>query len=190
MLEVPSNILIRRVRPSWYLASMMFCWGIINMCMGFVHSYGALVALRFLLGVFEAGVLPGMIYVTSMYYKRHEYQKRISTLFSSTLIGGAFGGLLAYGIANLGGQDGFAAWRWIFIIEGAITAVIALISTFLIVDWPEQCRYLNDAEKELLKRRLAADGGDRCRMDTLNNFSLKLIFSDYKIWLGYVFRSL
>ncbi len=164
----------------------MFCWGIINMAMGFVHSYEALVGLRFLLGVFEAGVLPGMIYVTSMYYKRHEYQKRISTLFSSTLVGGAFGGLLAYAIANLGGHNGYAAWRWIFIIEGAITAFIAIISAFLIVDWPEQCRYLNEEEKALLRRRLAADGGDQCRMDTLNKFSLKLIFSDYKIWLGYV----
>jgi MFS family permease len=80
----------------------MFVWGIINMCMGFVHSYGALVALRFLLGAFEAGVLPGIIYVTAMYYKRHEYQKRMSFLFCSTLVGGAFGGLLAFAIAKLG----------------------------------------------------------------------------------------
>ena len=71
----------------------MFCWGIVNMCMGFIHSYSALVALRFLLGVFEAGVIPGIIYLTSMYYKRHEFQKRMSAFFCSTLVGGAFGGV-------------------------------------------------------------------------------------------------
>ncbi|KAK3940242.1 major facilitator superfamily domain-containing protein [Diplogelasinospora grovesii] len=184
LLEVPSNMLIRRVRPSWYLGGLMFCWGIINMCMGFIKTYEALVVLRFFLGVFEAGVLPGIIYLTSMYYKRHEYQTRMSFLFSSTLVGGAFGGLLAYGIAHLDGQKGYAAWRWIFIIEGAITAVIALVSIFLIVDWPEQCQFLSTSEKDLLKRRLAADGNETCRMDNLNGFAYKLIFSDYKIWLG------
>lgn len=71
----------------------MFCWGIVNMCMGFVNSYAALVALRFLLGTFEAGVMPGIIYLTSMYYKRHEFQKRMSFFFCSTLVGGAFGGV-------------------------------------------------------------------------------------------------
>lgn len=181
---MPSNVIIRKVRPSWYLGGLMFAWGIVNMCMGFVNSYAALVVLRVLLGACEAGVLPGIIFLTSMYYKRHEYQKRLSVLFSSTLVGGAFGGLLAYGIANLGGDNHWLAWRWIFIIEGAITAFLALIAIFVIVDWPEQCRYLSPAEKDLLKRRIAADGGDSCRMDTLNSFSYKLIFTDYKIFLG------
>lgn len=177
-------MIIRKVRPSYYLGGLMFCWGIINMAMGFVHSYEALVALRFFLGVFEAGVLPGIIYLTSMYYKRHEFQKRISVLFSSTLVGGAFGGLLAYAIANLGGHKGYAAWRWIFIIEGAITAVLALISAFLIVDWPEQCKYLTAEEKDLVKRRMDADGAELAKMDTLNSYAYKRIFSDYKIWIG------
>lgn len=86
-------MIIRKVKPSWYLASLMFFWGIINMCMGFVQTYQALVVLRFLLGACEAGVLPGIIYLTSMYYKRHEFQIRMSFLFCSTLIGGAFGGV-------------------------------------------------------------------------------------------------
>ncbi|KAL7893514.1 major facilitator superfamily domain-containing protein [Trichoderma sp. SZMC 28014] len=184
LLEVPSNMLIKRFRPSLYLSSLMFCWGIINMCMGFVHSYGALLGLRFLLGIFEAGLLPGIIYVTSQYYKRHEYQKRMSFFFCSTVVAGAFGGLLAYAIAHLGGKHGFAAWRWIFIIEGAITSTIAIISAFLIIDWPEQTKYLNAEEKDLLRRRLAADVDDSCRMDVLNKASLKLILKDYKIWLG------
>ncbi|KAL6817608.1 MFS general substrate transporter [Trichoderma camerunense] len=184
LLEVPSNMVIKRFRPSLYLSTLMFCWGIINMCMGFVHSYSALIGLRFLLGIFEAGVLPGIIYVTSMYYKRHEYQKRMSFFFCSTVVAGAFGGLLAYAIAKLGGHHGFAAWRWIFIIEGAITSTLAIIAAFLIIDWPEQTNYLNAEEKELLRRRLAADVDDSCRMDVLNKTSFKMIMSDYKIWLG------
>lgn len=156
------------------------------MCMGFVTSFQALVGLRFLLGIFEAGVLPGIIYLTSMYYKRHEFQKRMSFFFSSTLLSGAVGGLLAYAIVHIGSQQGRDAWRWIFIIEGAVTAFISILACFLIVDWPDRNRYLTADEKELLERRLAADGGDICRMDRLDSYALKLIWTDYKIWLGYV----
>ncbi|KAL2201211.1 major facilitator superfamily domain-containing protein [Corynascus similis CBS 632.67] len=183
LFEVPSNMVIKRVRPSLYLSSLMFCWGIINMCMGFVHSYAALVALRVLLGIFEAGVLPGIVYVTSMYYKRHEYQKRMSFFFCSTVVAGAFGGLLAYAIANLSTPT-MGPWRWIFIIEGAITSFLAIIASFVIIDWPEQTRYLNAEEKELLRRRMVADVGDLCRMDTLNKFAMTRILRDYKIWLA------
>lgn len=68
--------------------------------MGFVHTYEALVTLRFFLGVFEAGVLPGIVYLTSMYYKRHEFQTRMSFFFCSTLVGGAFGGVGALSVAH------------------------------------------------------------------------------------------
>lgn len=183
LLEVPSNMILKKVRPSLYISSLMFVWGIVNMCMGFVHSYAALVVLRVLLGVFEAGVLPGIVYVTSMYYKRHEYQKRMSFFFCSTVVAGAFGGLLAYAIADLG-TPGMAAWRWIFIIEGAITSFLAIGASFVIVDWPDQTRYLSADEKELLRRRMAADVGDVCRMDTLNSFAVRRILRDYKIWLA------
>jgi sugar phosphate permease len=184
LLEVPSNMIINKVRPSIYISTLMFLWGIANMCMGFVHTYEALVGLRFLLGVFEAGVLPGIIYVTSMYYKRHEYQKRMSFFFCSTVVAGAFGGLLAFAIARMGGTHGLAAWRWIFIIEGALTSGLAIVAAFLIIDWPEQTRYLNAAEKDLLRRRMNADVGDKCRMDDLNKKSFKIIMADYKIWLS------
>ena len=176
-------MMIRKVRPSLYISTLMFLWGIVNMCMGFVHSYAALVALRVLLGAFEAGVLPGIVYITSLYYKRHEYQKRMSFFFCSTVVAGAFGGLLAYAIANLG-TPSMAAWRWIFIIEGAITSFLSIVVSFLIADYPEQTRYLNAEEKDLLRRRMAADVGDLCRMDTLNKFALTRIVRDYKIWLA------
>lgn len=183
LLEVPSNMVMKKVRPSRYISTLMFVWGIINMCMGFVRSWVTLVVLRVLLGAFEAGVLPGIVYITSMYYKRHELQKRMSLFFCSTVVAGAFGGLLAYAIAKLGTAD-VAAWRWIFIVEGAITSGLAVVASFVVIDWPEQTRYLCAAEKELLRRRLAADGGDACRMDRLNRFAFGLIVRDYKIWLA------
>ncbi|GAW26553.1 putative major facilitator superfamily general substrate [Rosellinia necatrix] len=93
LFEVPSNMIIKRMRPSWYISSLMFGWGIVNMSMGFVKTYAQLVILRVLLSILEAGVLPGIIYVTSLYYKRHELQLRLSSFFCSTIIASALGGV-------------------------------------------------------------------------------------------------
>lgn len=183
-MEVPSNMIIKKVRPSLYISALMFIWGIVNLCMGFAQNYATLVALRFLLGMFEAGVLPGIIFVTSSYYKRHEYQKRMSFFFTSTVVAGAFGGLIAYAIARLARIHHFSAWRWIFIIEGAITSAIAVIAAFIIIDWPENTKWLNAKEKEILRLRLVQDVGDSCHMDTLNRKAFRRIMHDPKIWLG------
>ncbi|KAJ8120511.1 hypothetical protein ONZ43_g2797 [Nemania bipapillata] len=184
LLEIPSNMIIRRVRPSLYLSGLMFSWGMVSMSMGFVKTYPQLVALRFLLGVFEAGVMPGIIYLTSMYYRRHEFQIRMSSFSCSVVVAGAVGGFLAYAIADLDGHYNLRAWRWIFIIEGAATAFVAIIAAFLIVDWPSQCRFLNTEEKALLSRIIAEDGTDEAQMDTLNTQAYKLIFGDWKIWIA------
>ncbi|KAI0379557.1 MFS general substrate transporter [Hypomontagnella monticulosa] len=185
LLEVPSNMVFTKVKPSYYLSFLMLSWAIINMCMGFVATYEGLVVLRFFLGTFEAGVMPAIVYLTSMYYKRHEFQTRISFFFCSTVIGGAFGGLLAYAIASLDGRNGLAGWRWIFIIEGVATAAVALVSIYLIVDWPEHCTFLTAAEKQLLQLRLARDGaGGVARMDTLNAYAYRRILGDWKVWAG------
>ncbi|OTB04980.1 hypothetical protein M426DRAFT_57656 [Hypoxylon sp. CI-4A] len=185
LLEVPSNMIFRKLKPAYYLSSLMFSWAIINMCMGFVSTYEGLVVLRFFLGVFEAGIMPAIIYLTSMYYKRHEFQTRMGFFFCSTVISGAFGGLLAYAIASLDGHNGISGWRWIFIIEGTATAAVAILAVFLIVDWPEQCHFLTPEEKEQLEFRLAHDGaGSLARMDTLNRYAYRRILSDWKVWIG------
>ncbi|KAJ3497870.1 hypothetical protein NLG97_g1567 [Lecanicillium saksenae] len=182
LFQVPSNMLIKKARPSLYISGLVLSWGLINMCMGFVQSYGTLVLLRFLLGVFEAGVLPAMLYVSSMYYKRHEYQLRVSCMFSSTAVAGAFGGLIAYGISKVDSVK--STWRYIFIIEGAATAFLGVVAAFVIIDWPEQTRWLNKEEKNVLRRRLIADVDEVCRMDRLDRPAVRRILTDYKIWLS------
>lgn len=115
-LQVPSNIILKRVAPSTWLAAIMFLWGIATIGQGLVRNQAGLIAMRLLLGLFEAGFFPGCVYLISMYYKRYELQWRLNLFFCGAILAGAFSGLLAYAIANLDGLGGYGGWRWIFIM--------------------------------------------------------------------------
>ncbi|EMD00019.1 hypothetical protein BAUCODRAFT_30459 [Baudoinia panamericana UAMH 10762] len=183
VFEIPANILIKRLAPSTWLAGIMVCWGLITIGQGFVTTKGGLFAMRFMLGFFEAGFFPGCTYLIAMYYKRYELQWRLNLFFSGSILAGSFSGLLAYGIAHMNGIHGYSGWRWIFIIEGIMTVVIAIACKWLIVDWPEKAKFLNDEEKKMLVARLTADVAD-ARMNRLDKPAIKRIFSDWKMYVG------
>ncbi|KIW02927.1 uncharacterized protein PV09_05973 [Verruconis gallopava] len=185
LFEVPSNLIIKRVAPSTWLSAIMVLWGIATMGQGLVNTYEGLVAMRVLIGFFEAGLFPGCIYLISMYYKRYELQWRVNVFFSASILAGAFGGLLAYAIANMDGTGGYGAWRWIFIIEGLVTVVAGVAAKFLVVDWPEKASFLTDEERRLLVARLASDAGEAV-MNRLDKRAARRIFSDWKIYVGIV----
>ncbi|KAM3075811.1 hypothetical protein ACMFMG_007938 [Clarireedia jacksonii] len=192
LFELPSNLMLRRLAPSTWLTFIMTTWGIITVCEGLVHTHAALVGLRFILGLFEAGFSPGAVYLISMYYKRYELQWRLSVFFCASILAGAFGGLFAYALAHMDGVGGYKGWRWIFIIEGLLTivVVVALKSFGLIADWPESASFLTPDERVLVLQRLSSDTGvegeEIGRLDTLNKKSFKRIFGDWKIWVGAV----
>ena len=108
LLEVPSNIILRKVKPSSWLCGIMFLWGVCTVGEGLVRNFASLVVLRFLIGTLEAGFTPGCVYLISMYYQRHELQWRMSIFFSASILAGAFGGLFAYALAHMDGLGGYS----------------------------------------------------------------------------------
>ena len=181
LFEVPSNIIIKRVRPATWLCGIMALWGIVTIGQGLVRTKGGLIAMRFLLGFFEAGFFPGCTYLIAMYYKRYELQWRFNLFFTGSILAGAFSGLLAYAISNMAGYAGYGGWRWIFIWEGLATTVIAACCWFLVPDWPEKATFLNDEERRLLVARLSMDVGD-AKMNRLDKPAVKRIFGDWKMY--------
>jgi MFS family permease len=111
LFEIPSNIILKKLKPRVWLSICMFGFGLVTMLQGFVQSYSGLLATRFFLGVFESGMFPGSFYLIGMWYRRHEAQKRYSFFFSSTTLAGAFGGLLASAIGKMDGVRGYKGWR-------------------------------------------------------------------------------
>ncbi|GAB7363367.1 hypothetical protein MBLNU230_g3647t1 [Neophaeotheca triangularis] len=183
LFEVPSNVLIKRMRPSTWLSLIMVLWGIATVAQGLVTNRAGLIGCRFMLGMFEAGFFPGCTYLISMWYKRYELQWRFNLFFSGAILAGSFSGLLAFALAKMDGIGGYSGWRWIFIIEGLFTIVCAIGGKFLLPDWPETSKFLTEEERELLVARLAQDVGD-AKMNRLDKPAMKRIFTDWKIYCG------
>ncbi|KAI0482106.1 MFS general substrate transporter [Xylariaceae sp. FL0804] len=157
LFEIPSNIIMKRLGPRLWLSGCILCFGLIMIGQGFVRSYGGLLATRFFMGLAEAGIFPGSFYLISFWYRAAEAQKRFTVYWSSTLLAGAFGGLLASAIAHLDGVRGYHSWRWVFILEGIATCLVAFTAFFTIVDFPREARWLSPEERAFVIRKTGAE---------------------------------
>ncbi|KIX09213.1 uncharacterized protein Z518_00292 [Rhinocladiella mackenziei CBS 650.93] len=145
----PSNMILVRVRPSLYIPMLMILWGTCATCLGAIQTKGQLWAVRFLLGITEAGFAPGVFFLISAWYRKEEQSKRFIIFLSASILSGAFGGIIAGIIAkNLDGAQGIAGWRWLFIIEGVLTVAIAFIAPFFLLNFPATSNRLTLEEKD------------------------------------------
>lgn len=165
IFEVPANALLKILRPSIWLPSIMVAWGIVMTLMGIVQSFQGLFAARFFLGVTEAGLFPGVSYFLTQWYRRDELQFRQAMFFSAASIAGAFSGLLAFGIAKMDGLGGLEGWRWIFILEGIVTVLVAVSAYFLLYDYPDTAKFLTSEEKAFVAHRLKYDTNKESRFE-------------------------
>ncbi|GLI80746.1 hypothetical protein PoHVEF18_009103 [Penicillium ochrochloron] len=135
--QLPSNLVITKVKPSVYIGVVTAAWGVVSMCQAFTHNFAGLFISRFILGLVEGPFLPGVFFLMSCWYKRSELPPRIALLYGANMLASAFGGLIAAGIvARMEGKMGRPAWEWLFIIEGSMTVVIALLVIPFIPDYP------------------------------------------------------
>ncbi|KAJ0376902.1 hypothetical protein COL26b_004958 [Colletotrichum chrysophilum] len=181
--QIPSNMVLTRVRPSWYMGGFMMAWAVVSALTAVVHDYKGLVLTRFFLGVVEAPYYPGALYILSIFYTRKELATRISVLYSGNILATAFAGLIAAGVFNgMDGTAGLAAWRWLFILQGAVTFAIALVACFTLPDEPLTTRWLTPEQRQLAHARIARDTvGVRLQSSTWGG--LKEAFADPKVWV-------
>lgn len=175
-------MILGKLRPSWYLSACMVAWGIVSGASGAVQSFAGLAACRFFLGITEAPFFPGVAFLFSGWYTRKELGLRLGIFFCAAMVSGAFGGLFAAGIAAAFEGNRIASWRWLFIIEGIATVVFAVITGFVIPDWPSTTKWLSEEEKALGVVRIIEDAGEE-EEDFGTLTALKMASKDYRVWL-------
>ncbi|CCT61143.1 hypothetical protein IAQ61_005038 [Plenodomus lingam] len=188
LMQIPSNLFLNKTgKPAIYLPVCMIVWGIISGATGAVQNFGGLVACRFFLGFVEAAYFPGCLFYLSTWYTRKELGLRTAVLYSGSLISGAFGGLITAGItSNMDYTSGLRAWRWVFILEGIITVVIACVAFFILPNFPRTTSWLTEEERQLAVYRLEEDIGedDWTSTESQSFFGgLKLALLDIKTWI-------
>lgn len=185
LMQLPSNVLITRVRPSLFLSAAMTTWGVVSTCNAATHNFTDLVVVRFFLGFVEAPFFPGVVFLMSSWYTRAELTRRLAWFYSGTSIANMFGGLIAAGVlGNLDGAHGIAGWRWLFIIEGSITIGVALISAFFLPDYPATTSWLAEEEKSFAAWRMLGDINETDESNATSVWiGVKMAFKDYRLYL-------
>ncbi|KAL8302900.1 hypothetical protein RB601_008200 [Gaeumannomyces tritici] len=157
VFEIPATILCKWMGPGWFLPATSLLFGIVSITTAFCHTRDQLAGVRFLLGIFEAGMLPGIAYYLSRWYQRAELTFRLSLYMVMAPLAGAFGGLLASAILTLESFAGVHQWRMIFAIEGIVTIVLSVVAFFTLTDRPETARWMTEEEKILCAARVKSE---------------------------------
>lgn len=157
--ELFSNLLLKTVRPHFWVSITVLLYGALTLGSGYIHTYSQFVACEFLHGFFQSGTETAIFYILAHYYTRNESQKRFSAFYSISCIAGACGSSICYLLENSwDGRGGLEAWRWLYIFEGAVTVFMAFVLFFVIPDFPEGATFLNDKETLYVVKKLEIYG--------------------------------
>ena len=151
-------MILKSIGPRFWIPFLVTAFGLVSLCTAFVQSFAGLCVARAFLGLAEGGVMPGIAFFLSCFYKRNELLFRVGIFVSAASMAGAFGGLLAAGLARIP-EFGTAAvrlhdWRHIFFFEGLITMLVGLAAPFVMQTHPENCKFLSERERAIAAERL------------------------------------
>lgn len=182
--ETPWAVLLKKLTPRYLITGLCIVWSLTTIFSGFITSPGGLYAARLVLGACEGGLFPALNLYLTMVYRREEQAKRVSYLFVCTALSGAFGGLLAYAILQMDGVGGYAGWKWVYIIEGIFSLLVALAVWFGLPNDPSNAYFLNAEEKELMRIR-AIQRAAYMGSDDFNWTEVRIALRDPKVYLRY-----
>lgn len=178
--DMPSSMMIPRVGTRLWIARIMISWGFIAALMAFVHTPVSFYLMRFLLGVGEAGFVPGMLLCLANWFPSHTRARAVAKFMTATSLAGVVGGPLSSALLRLDGLAGLSGWQWLFVAEGVPTILLGISVLFLLDDGPSQARWLQPDERQWLVEELEAD---RIRYGATHHHSFTDAFRLPIIWL-------
>ncbi|MBF8746981.1 MFS transporter [Pseudomonas monteilii] len=190
LFEVPSNMMLERFGARFTLTRIMVLWGLVTAGFMFIHSPTSFYIGRILLGIAEAGFLPGMILYLSYWFPASR-RARITSLFTLGIpVAGMIGSpLSSFLMVYFDGWHGLSGWKWMFLIEGGITVALGLLTLFILEDKPATSRKLSSEEKSIIEQSLEAPGEAGKPAEKPKGFWAALL-SPMILSLGFVYFSI
>jgi D-galactonate transporter len=156
--EVPSNVLLKKFGARMWIARIMITWGIISSAMMFVHSEWAFYAMRFILGLAEAGFFPGIIYYLTLWYPSRLRSTRLALFVSAIAVSGVIGNPISGWVMDtFSGSLGLAGWQWLFLVEGIPSIIVGLWVIFYLDSSIAEAKWLDEEEKAILIHNVEAE---------------------------------
>ncbi|MDC5322236.1 MFS transporter [Acinetobacter baumannii] len=179
LCEVPSNIVLHKVGARRWIARIMITWGILSGCFAFVQTEWQFYTLRFLLGVAEAGLAPGLLLYLTYWFPSYRRARMTVLWFIAIPISGMIGGPLSGLIMDrMSGVHGWFGWQWMFVIEAIPTVLVGLLVLAVLKDSVQDANWLTRDEKNLVKQELAQDNQHK-----EGHASVKEFIADKRLWL-------
>jgi ACS family tartrate transporter-like MFS transporter len=157
LFQLPANAVLTRLGARKWLAIIMVVWGTCSAGTAFVTDTSSFVAMRFLLGVAEAGYFPGVAWFMTRWFPARHRGRAMGIFYAFGASASVMGGPLSGNLLLLDGWHGFAGWQWIFLLEGIPAVLLALACPFLMCDRVEDAHFLKPEERLWLRQRLEAE---------------------------------
>ena len=176
--EVPSNVLLKKFGARMWIARIMISWGVISACMIFAKGARSFYALRFLLGLAEAGFFPGVIFYLTLWYPSKLRSTRIAWFVAAIAVSGIVGNPISGWIMDtLSGAMKLAGWQWLFLSEGIPSILVGLVVILYLESSIEEAQWLTREEKALLAHNLEAEDKHKTEHKLID------AFTSGKVWV-------
>ena len=157
LCEVPSNLALVRFGARLWIARIMITWGLISACMMFVQGETSFYVMRFMLGVAEAGFLPGIVYYLSEWFPREQRAKAVAWFMIGIPLSIVFGGPLSGYLLGFDGHLGLRGWQWMYLAEGLPATVLGFVVLAWLTEKPAEARWLTPEQRDWLGEKIAAE---------------------------------
>ncbi|MEB6378502.1 MFS transporter [Leclercia adecarboxylata] len=157
LLGVPANLLMRKFGARAWIGTTTLLWGFLSAAMAWADTESKFLLIRTLLGAAEAGFFPGMIYLTSQWFPQRNRASIMGLFYMGAPLALSLGSPLSGALLEMHGFMGHPGWFWMFVIEGLIAVGAGVFTFFWLDDSPQQARFLNPQEKQVLIAQLAGE---------------------------------
>jgi MFS family permease len=180
LFEIPSNLVLAKVGARRWIPRIMLTWGLFSLLNAFVRGPISYYVVRFLLGIGEAGLYPGLLYILALWYPARHRARFLGWMIMSTPFSVVLGSLVSQPILALNGAAGLAGWQWLFILQALPTLALGMVLIFALPDGPASASWLPPPEKSWLNTRLATE---RARREQVHRFSVRDALTNPTLWL-------